>query len=149
MSTMSTLSVAPGTNDTAKVGTSLLDNNDDQDQTILESKPLANDSTVSAKPHIPSVSASAVLGESANMPEGTPQCRGHDFDQSTELDSIMESLRTTGFQATNLALAVDQIREMRSWRLSSVEWKQGDDPALQAPEVRAKDSSPHLFCLYI
>ena len=34
---------------------------------ILTYKPLAADSTVSANPHIPSVSASAVLGESDSV----------------------------------------------------------------------------------
>uniref|UniRef100_A0A7S1CWZ8 deoxyhypusine synthase n=1 Tax=Cyclophora tenuis TaxID=216820 RepID=A0A7S1CWZ8_CYCTE len=48
----------------------------------------------------------------------------------------MQSLLTTGFQATNLGKAVDQIRQMRSWRLSQVEWKEGDDPALQPLGVR-------------
>jgi deoxyhypusine synthase len=107
-------------------------------ETILESKPLDSDSKVSAKPHIPSVSASAVLGESASMPEGTPECHGHDFSESTLLDHIMDSMRTTGFQATNVGLAVDQIRELRKWRLDSVPWKEGDDPALQSPEARRR-----------
>lgn len=115
----------------------------DVNRKILESNPLPSDSTVSAKPHIPSVSASAVLGESASMPDGTPQIRGHCFSssQSTSssedlLDAIMASMRTTGFQATNVGLAVDQIQQMRSWRLSSVPWKEGDDSALQLPDVR-------------
>ena len=109
---------------------------------ILEAKPLDATSKVSAKPHIPSVSASAVLGESSSLPAGTPRCRGVDFcDASSErdlLDQIMESFKTTGFQATNIGLAVDQIKRMRSWRLSDVEWKDGDDPALQPLEVRKR-----------
>lgn len=122
----------------ATQGTTLEEALKDETHTILESKPLASDSAVSANPHIPSVSASAVLGESASMPEGTPQVEGHDFSSDSTIDSIMNSFRTTGFQATNLALAVDQIREMRRWRLSSVEWKKGDDEALKPPEVRSR-----------
>lgn len=108
---------------------------------LLEEKPLENGNTVSAKPHIPSVSASAVLGESSTLPSSTPKCEGMDFGVATEqsiLDQIMNSFKTTGFQATNMALAVDQINEMREWRLSDIEWKEGDDPSLQPLEVRKR-----------
>ena len=126
----------------AAVGKSLEDVTDpkkNEGGRILEAKPLDAGSSVSAKPHIPSVSASAVLGESASMPEGTPRCRGHDFmSDGNDVDSIMNSMLTTGFQATNLGKAVAEIRRMRSWRLSDVEWKDGDDPALQPPETRQR-----------
>jgi deoxyhypusine synthase len=135
----------------ASVGTTLEDVvPDTQNTTILQAKPLDANNSVSAKPHIPSVSASAVLGESSTLPESTPKCRGPDFSQimsseknnnnnSDILDHIMESFKTTGFQATNLGLAVDQIQQMRSWRLSDTEWKEGDgDTALQPPEIRKR-----------
>jgi deoxyhypusine synthase len=104
---------------------------------------MAEDKTVASvsNSHIPSVSASAVLGESSSLPESTPKCRGADFSNMTSenmLDQIMESFKTTGFQATNLGLAVDQIKEMRSWRLSDTEWKEGDDTELQPPEIRKR-----------
>lgn len=113
---------------------------------ILEAKPLDDQNTVSANPHIPSVSASAVLGESSTLPSTVPICKGMKFGcsstastlESTILDQIMDSFRTTGFQATNLGLAVDQIQQMRSWRLSDVEWKEGDDPSLQPLDVRER-----------
>ena len=120
----------------------VLDEKEDQlRHDILQQKPLDADSTVSAKPHIPSVSASAVLGEGSSMPADAMQCKGFKFDDensSTILDSMMESFMTTGFQATNLALAVAQIREMRSWRMSDVPWKEGDDEALKTPSVRQR-----------
>jgi len=114
---------------------------------ILESKPLEENNAVSARPHIPSVSASAVLGESASMPEDTPVCRGVDFsatsmESSTEqgdiLSQIMQSLRYTGFQATNLGLAVEQIQQMRTWRLSQEPWQEGDDIELRPLEIRER-----------
>ena len=117
---------------------------------ILEAKPLDGNSTISAKPHIPSVSASAVLGESSTLPDWYPKCKGMDFKNSSSeslLDNIMESFKSTGFQATNLGLAVDQIKEMRSWRLSDVEWKEGDDPSLKPPEVR-KRIRARIFLAY-
>lgn len=109
--------------------------------TLLEMKPLDEANPVSAKPHIPSVSASAVLGESASLPDSTPVCRGVDFEAAADasiIDHIMNSFKTTGFQATNLALAVEQVEEMRRWRLSDEKWKEGDDPALKPLEVRKR-----------
>ena len=129
----------------ASVGTTL-GSKVDTNATILKEAPLEN-SDVSANPHIPSVSASAVLGESASMPEGSTQCRGFDFnsvDTSSSnsgreiLDALLESFKSTGFQASNIGEAIEQIRLMRKWRLSDVEWKESDDPALRPPEVRSR-----------
>ena len=122
---------------------------------LLEAKPLAHDNTVSSKPHIPSVSASAVLGESSSMPENTPICKGMDFDSKSKsiedndddnnnedidmLSQVMKAFRHTGFQATNIGLAVEQIQQMRKWRLSHVPWKEGiDDPELRSIEIRQR-----------
>ena len=119
---------------------------------LIEPKAFAADSKVTAKPHIPSVSASAVLAESKSMPQGTPQCRGYDFNQHQQenettaktekslfLDNLCASFATMGFQATNVALAVDQIRQMRSWRLSDRPFVDGvDDPTLQEMAVRRR-----------
>ena len=125
-----------------KTGTTVTETTPDARTTnILEMKPLGEANAVSSKPHIPSVSASAVLGESETLPESTPKCRGVDFNSLSPenmLSSIMEAFKTTGFQATNLASAVDQINQMRKWRMSDVDWKEGDDPALQPKEVRER-----------
>ena len=121
----------------ASTGTTL-DDKVDSNATILEEKPLEKGNAVSANPHIPSVSASAVLGESASLPADTPECHGHDFSVSTSLEDIMKSFRTTGFQATNVGLAMEQIQKMRSWRLSQVPFKEGDDVSLQPDSVRRR-----------
>ena len=134
-----------------KVGVSLhevTDVTDGADGRLLQAKPLEGDSAVSANPHIPSVSASAVLGERESMPEGTPQCRGHEFasdGSNNTIDAIMQSMLTTGFQGTNLGLAVQQIEQMRKWRLSDVEWKEGDDEALRSPQVRKRIRAKIFF----
>lgn len=127
----------------AQIGVTLEDIQPDAKTTnLLEEKPLDKESTVSANPHIPSVSASAVLGESSSLPDHIAKCEGMHFGRVTSetnvLDEIMNSFKTTGFQATNLGLAVDQIKEMREWRLSDVDWKEGEDPALNDPEVRRR-----------
>jgi deoxyhypusine synthase len=121
----------------ASTGTKL-DDTIDATQTIIEAKPLGANSAVSANPHIPSVSASAVLGESTTLPPDTPQCRGHDFEKDNSIDGIMKSLLTTGFQATSVGQAIEQIEQMRAWRMSDVAWKEGDDETLQDLSVRQR-----------
>jgi len=110
-------------------------------------KPLSADSAVSANSHIPSVAASAVLGESESMPDDHPICKGHDFQTSNSIDSIMASMLNTGFQATNVGKAVEEIHRMRKWRLSDVPWKEGDDEALKDPAVR-KNIRARIFFAY-
>jgi deoxyhypusine synthase len=136
------------------IGTTLDEETPDANtNNILERKPLDSANTVSAKPHIPSVSASAVLGESTTLPDSTPICRGVDFDKQLSnkqnmLDSIMDSFKAMGFQSTNLGLAVNQIKVMRQWRLSAdVEWKEGDDTELKPPQVR-KRLRARIFLAY-
>ena len=84
------------------------------------------------------------------MPPDHPICRGHDFDypsttssnnnenNNNSIDSILSSMLTTGFQATELGRAINEIHRMRSWRLSDVPWKEDDDIALRDPSVRSK-----------
>ncbi|KAL7568706.1 hypothetical protein ACA910_021701 [Epithemia clementina (nom. ined.)] len=132
----------------ASTGIALVEEIEATGNDIFNPKPLDADNTVSAKPHIPSISASAVLGEGLSMPKESKQCKGYKFDdndndQSKEasssiLDSMMNSFLTTGFQATNLALAVEQIRAMRAWRMSDTPWKEGDDDALKLHSVRQR-----------
>lgn len=125
------------------IGTILNEETPDVNTTnLLEAQALDSSNKVSANPHIPSVSASAVLGESSTLPESTPKCKGVIFNaiapEKDMLDQIMEAFKTTGFQATNLGMAVDQIKKMREFRLSDVDWKEGDDPDLKDPDVRKK-----------
>jgi deoxyhypusine synthase len=118
---------ANGTNGVAK-GTILGSVDAATTMNILEAKPLDKTSTVSAKPHIPSISASAVLGESSTMPEGTPICKGVDFNK-------------------NAGNSNDGI-DMRKWRLDQVPFKEGiDDPELFPVEIR-KRLRARIFLAY-
>lgn len=100
--------------------------------------------------HIPTVTAGAVLAPSEDTPEEESLiCRGFDFHkylfssspsnetQPPLLDAILSSMRTSGFQGTNLGLAIEQIQAMRAWRLSHVpEIKDGDPP--NRDKIRAR-----------
>eukprot|EP00518_Triparma_eleuthera_P005414 CAMPEP_0182465428 /NCGR_PEP_ID=MMETSP1319-20130603/9721_1 /TAXON_ID=172717 /ORGANISM="Bolidomonas pacifica, Strain RCC208" /LENGTH=385 /DNA_ID=CAMNT_0024665175 /DNA_START=142 /DNA_END=1296 /DNA_ORIENTATION=+ len=105
------------------------------------------DSTPASPPLAAASATNFVLGESVEMPSSTPQCRGYDFNQGVDVAKIMDAMMTTGFQATNMARAVEEIRRMRRWRLSDTEWKEGDDPELKDPAVR-KSIRAKIFFSY-
>ena len=54
----------------------------------------------------------AVLVKSEELPEGTPQVKGYDFNMGFSFDGLMNSYFTTGYQATNIKLAIDEINRM-------------------------------------
>ncbi|KAG5180079.1 DHS-like NAD/FAD-binding domain-containing protein [Tribonema minus] len=85
----------------------------------------------------PEVAQSAVRVKSESMPSGTPVCRGYDFNQGVDLSKMLQAAFTTGFQATNLALAIDEVRRMREWRLSHRPVTPDTEDELRDPEVRA------------
>jgi len=121
----------------------IINGKNEENVQLLKEAPLT-DNSISANPHIPSITASAVLGESESMPEGTPIVCGHKFEDedvdtdSSLLDAIMHSFKTTGFQASNVAIAIDRINEMRKWRLSHVPYQNTEDPSLEPMHIREK-----------
>jgi deoxyhypusine synthase len=126
----------------ASIGTTIddADNYSSEAFNPLIAQPLQDGTTVSQDPSVPSISASAVLGESSEMPPGSIECRGHNFDDTehNNICSIIESMKTTGFQATCLGEAVEQIQRLRSWRLSNVPVSEQEDPVLASMNVRRR-----------
>ena len=59
-------------------------------------------------------------------------------DLTKGLDGVASAWVRTGFQATNLGLAVEEVNRMRRWRLSDVDVSTEQDDAFKDPEVRAK-----------
>lgn len=86
---------------------------------------------------LPQELQSAVLGESEEMPEGSVPVRGYDFSAGVDYEALMRSLATTGFQATNLGLAVEEVKRMRAWRLSDEPVAADEDEDLRDPAARA------------
>ena len=88
----------------------------------------------------------AVLRKSESMPAGSTQCRGHDFgdkpadedDDKTSVEQLVQSFLTTGFQATQLGLAVERIKELREWRLSKLPVLESDDASIRDDAVRSR-----------
>lgn len=62
--------------------------------------------------HAPSVAMEAVLKPSCDLPEDMPKIRGYDFNQGVDLQALLKSYLTTGFQASSLGLAIQEINNM-------------------------------------
>lgn len=62
------------------------------------------------------VAQDAVLRKSAPVPAGMLEIHGYDFNKGIDFGAIMDSYLTTGFQATNLAKAIEEINTMLSSR---------------------------------
>lgn len=60
----------------------------------------------------PSVAMEAVLKRSCDLPENMTKIRGYDFNQGCDLKGVMKSYLTTGFQASRLGLAIQEINHM-------------------------------------
>ncbi|GFR42296.1 hypothetical protein Agub_g3194 [Astrephomene gubernaculifera] len=79
----------------------------------------------------------AVLSATDVVPS-TPVIRGIDFASSeADLDCIMSSMLTTGFQATSLGQAVDEVNRMVTWRLSDEPLGPDTPPEQADPAFRA------------
>lgn len=74
-----------------------------------------------------------------NVIPDTPPIKGWDFNKGVDLDGIMEAMYTTGFQATSLGQAVNEINRMIKWRLS-------DDPITTATKPEHKDPAFRSQC---
>ena len=44
--------------------------------------------------------------------------RGYDFNDGIDYQKVFASYRHTGFQATSLGLAIEEVNKMIKWRLS-------------------------------
>ena len=87
---------------------------------------------------LPQILQTAVLGESEEMPEGSIPVKGYDFNNGVDLNALLGSLATTGFQASSFGQAVEEIKRMRSWRLSDEPVAADEDEDLRDLAARAK-----------
>ncbi len=85
----------------------------------------------------------AVLAASTPLPDSTPTIQGFDWNaalassEGVTLHGLLGSCLTTGFQASNLGLAIAEIQRMRRWRLSDVPVAADEDEECRDPAVRA------------
>ena len=53
-----------------------------------------------------------ILAKSAPMPEDAREVVGYDFSKGIDYHQLLQSFRTSGFQATNFGMAVEEINRM-------------------------------------
>jgi deoxyhypusine synthase len=74
------------------------------------------------------------------------QVKGVDFNGEVGLKEIMDSMTTTGFQATEVGRAIDEINRMRAWRLSDDPVAENEpDDDMKDPAVRATVKATIFF----
>ncbi|XP_067128200.1 probable deoxyhypusine synthase [Centruroides vittatus] len=64
----------------------------------------------------PSIAVDATFVKSTPIPENTLKVKGYDFNQGIDYHDILQSYRTSGFQATNFGLAVEEVNKMLKTR---------------------------------
>ena len=64
--------------------------------------------------------------------------RGYDFNKGIDYEAMFKTYRHTGFQATNLGLAMEEINKMIHWRLSDEPIEEDEVEYYKDPEVRNK-----------
>ena len=87
---------------------------------------------------VPTSALDAVLLKSVEMPEGTPTVKGYDFEGALDLQALLDSMLTSGFQATQFGYAVEEVNKMLAWRLSDDPGEEDGDEGDKDPERRAK-----------
>ncbi|KAM3863565.1 deoxyhypusine synthase-like [Diretmus argenteus] len=70
--------------------------------------------------HAPSVAMEAVLKPSGDLPEDMPKIRGYDFNQGVDYRALLQSYLTTGFQASSMSMAIQEVNNMIEKRLEPV-----------------------------
>jgi deoxyhypusine synthase len=90
---------------------------------------------------IPAIAAEAVLVQSQQMPEGSVKVQGYDFNNGINHHALLQSYLTSGFQATNFGLAVEQINAMISKRLEGMP----EDKIQSTQQLEASSNSDVQF----
>jgi len=85
---------------------------------------------------IPEIAADAVLVKSEKLTSATVV--GYDFNSGVDYDALMKSYMTTGFQATNLAKAFEEVDKMLNWSLADEPVAKDEEEEFKEPEKRKK-----------
>eukprot|EP00123_Amoebidium_parasiticum_P003432 comp14728_c0_seq1/m.11121 comp14728_c0_seq1/g.11121 ORF comp14728_c0_seq1/g.11121 comp14728_c0_seq1/m.11121 type:complete len:373 (-) comp14728_c0_seq1:185-1303(-) len=85
----------------------------------------------------PEVSQAAVFMRSS-VPENADTVVGYDFSQGVDYEKMFKSYLTTGYQATSLAQAINEINRMIKWRLSDEPIAPDADEEQRDPNYRAQ-----------
>uniref|UniRef100_D3TQ86 deoxyhypusine synthase n=1 Tax=Glossina morsitans morsitans TaxID=37546 RepID=D3TQ86_GLOMM len=64
----------------------------------------------------PKIAKDAVFKRSEQIPSDTPEVKGYDFNNGIDYTKLFDSYKYTGFQATNLGKAINEINRMLDCR---------------------------------
>lgn len=67
----------------------------------------------------PKIAVEAALKPSSSTYLTKETVSGYDFNQGVNYRALLETYKTTGFQATNYGLAVEEIKKMQAQRTIS------------------------------
>eukprot|EP00298_Acanthocystis_sp_HF-20_P001488 c11904_g1_i2.p1 GENE.c11904_g1_i2~~c11904_g1_i2.p1 ORF type:complete len:371 (+),score=140.70 c11904_g1_i2:36-1115(+) len=85
-----------------------------------------------------------VLVHSTELADVSPVVRGFDFNKKPDLESLLASYAVTGFQATSLSKAIDEVNRMIKWRLIDEPIK-GTEPEEELEEEYRKNLKCTIF----
>eukprot|EP01104_Vermistella_antarctica_P011655 TRINITY_DN3279_c0_g1_i2.p2 TRINITY_DN3279_c0_g1~~TRINITY_DN3279_c0_g1_i2.p2 ORF type:complete len:384 (+),score=106.27 TRINITY_DN3279_c0_g1_i2:2100-3251(+) len=89
--------------------------------------------------NLPVLAQEAVFAASEEMPEGTPEVKGYDFnDGIPDLHALLSTYACSGFQAANVGRAIEEINKMLKWRLIDDPVAENESEEYKDPEVRKK-----------
>ena len=96
---------------------------------------------------LPAAATSAVLQKSTFDASNETEVVGIDFERPQTLDSFVQSFLNTGFQATNVGLAITEINRMINWRLSDRPIVPQEQEEYKDPNYR-KNAKATIFLAY-
>ncbi|KAI0235179.1 Deoxyhypusine synthase [Lamellibrachia satsuma] len=76
---------------------------------------------------VPTLAAEAVLVTSGELPVEKVEVQGYDFNKGVDYHELLSTFKTSGFQATNFGLAVDEINKMIQKKLEPLPSSAGDE----------------------
>ena len=85
--------------------------------------------------NVPQALLTNVYGTGAGKIEGEV-VRGYDLNQGIDYQKMFATYRHTGFQATSLGLAIEEVNRMIKWRLSDEPIDAEEEEQYLDPEVR-------------
>ncbi|KAF2068452.1 hypothetical protein CYY_010222 [Polysphondylium violaceum] len=71
--------------------------------------------------------------------KGKPKIQGYDFNQGVDYEKLFESFKTTGFQASAVGSAIEEIKKM-------IQWRQSDEPLKEDEEDEGQEERSQTRC---
>ena len=76
--------------------------------------------------------------QSVDKLDGIAECRGYDFNEGVDYNKVFKTYINTGFQATNLGQAIEEVNKMIKWRLSDEPIADNESEEMKIMENREK-----------